>query len=157
MGKQIPVSELYEAGAKKYWDVLIPDYKVGCKRLIFDYGYIPSLSDPRIGLTNERVEKVVSNGIYLKDGRFIKADIIIACTGYDVPKAFTLPVRTNKGASLKKILVDEGVGAYRTALVKNIPNFFIIGGPNIGTGHASVVMSIEHGVDYYMKVAKPTL
>ncbi|KAI5958338.1 hypothetical protein KGF57_002694 [Candida theae] len=142
---------------KKYWDMLIPDYKVGCKRLIFDYGYIPALHDPRLKLTNERVDKVVADGIYLKDGSFIKADIIVACTGYDVPKSFTLPVKTSKGASLKTIWDEEGVGAYRTSLVKNIPNYFIVGGPNIGTGHASVVMSIEHGVDYYMKIAKPIL
>ena len=142
---------------KKYWDALIPEYKAGCKRLIFDYGYIPSLNDSRIELTNERVDRIVADGIYLKDGRFIKADIIVACTGYDVPKAFGLPVKTNKGASLQKIWAEEGVGAYRTLLVKDIPNFFLIDGPNAGTGHASVVMAIEHGIDYYMKVAKPIL
>ncbi|CAD1809626.1 unnamed protein product [Candida parapsilosis] len=142
---------------KKYWDALIPNYKVGCKRLIFDYGYIPSLKDPRLHLTNERVDKIVADGIYLKDGTFVKADIIIACTGYDVPKAFTLPIKTNKGASLKKIWDEEGVGAYRTILVKSIPNLFLIDGPNVGTGHASVVMAIEHGIDYFIKIAKPIL
>ena len=142
---------------KKYWDVLIPDYKVGCKRLIFDYGYIPTLHDPKVELTDERVDKIVADGVHLKGGRFIKADIIVACTGYNVPKSFTLPIKTNKGASVGKIWDEQGVGAYRTSQIKNIPNLFLVGGPNVGTGHASVVMAIEHGVDYYMKLAKPIL
>ena len=58
---------------------------------------------------------------------------------------------------MQKIWNTEGVGAYRTMMVKNIPNFFLIGGPNTATGHASVIMAAEHGIDYYMKVAKPVI
>lgn len=156
VNKNMAVSHMKHA-PKKYWDILIPDYKVGCKRLIFDYGYIQALNDPRIELTNERVDRVVENGLYLKDGRFVKADIIIACTGYNTRKTFDQPIKTNKGASLQKIWNTEGVGAYRTIMVKYLPNFFLIGGPNTATGHASVVMAAEHGIDYYLKVAKPVI
>ncbi|WLF76857.1 hypothetical protein PVL30_000561 [Lodderomyces elongisporus] len=141
---------------KEIQDKLIPDYKIGCKRLILDYKYVPSLNDPRVEVTNEGIKEVVENGVVLTDGRFVPADIIVACTGYKVSKSFTLPVFTKSGESLANVWKD-GVSAYRTLLVKKIPNFFIIGGPNCITGHSSVVMAIENGIDYYLKVAKPVL
>ena len=41
--------------------------------------------------------------------------------------------------------------------MKHMPNLFAIGGPNSATGHSSVVMALENGIDYYIKLAKPVL
>ncbi|EDK42399.1 conserved hypothetical protein [Lodderomyces elongisporus NRRL YB-4239] len=141
---------------KEIQDKLIPDYKIGCKRLILDYKYVPSLNDPRVEVTNEGIKEVVENGVVLTDGRFVPADIIVACTGYKVSKSFKLPVFNKNGESLANVWKD-GASAYRTVLVKNLPNLFLIGGPNSATGHSSVVMAIENGIDYYTRVAKPVL
>ncbi|CAK9435879.1 uncharacterized protein LODBEIA_P05200 [Lodderomyces beijingensis] len=142
---------------KEFQDKLTPDFKIGCKRLIFDYKYVPSLNDPRMNLTNESIKKVVEDGIILTNGEFVKADIIVACTGYNISKSFKLPIETTKGKSVNQYWDTEGPSAYRTLLVKNIPNLFLIGGPNSATGHSSVVMAIENGIEYYKKVAKPIL
>ncbi|KAI3402761.2 hypothetical protein KGF56_004435 [Candida oxycetoniae] len=141
----------------KYHDLLIPHYKIGCKRLIFDYNYVPSLHDPRIEITNENIKRVVEDGIILTNDKFVPADIIVACTGYNLAKSFKLPISTTKGVSLNKFWDTEGPSAYCTILPKQIPNLFLIGGPNSATGHSSVVMAIENGIDYYLKVAKPVL
>ncbi|KAI5950389.1 hypothetical protein CANMA_005317 [Candida margitis] len=142
---------------KKYWDLVIPDYKIGCKRLIFDYQYVPALNDPRISLTNSGIKRVVEDGIILDNDEFVKADIIVACTGYDLKKSFQLPIFTKKGYSGQEMWTKEGISAYRTVLMKHVPNAFIIGGPNSATGHASVVMALENGIDYYVKLAKPVI
>ena len=52
---------------------------------------------------------------------------------------------------------DEGPTAYRTLLVKQAPNLWTIGGCNSATGHASVVMALENGIDYFLKTAKPVI
>ncbi|KAI5951583.1 hypothetical protein KGF54_004657 [Candida jiufengensis] len=142
---------------KKYHDIIIPDYKIGCKRLIFDYKYVTALNDPRIDVTNHNIQKVVENGIILDNGEFVEADIIVACTGYDLNKSFRSTVETTEGYSVNGIWEKEGPSAYRTLMVKHMPNLFLIGGPNSATGHSSVVMAIENGIDYYLKVAKPVL
>ena len=88
----------------------------------------------------------------------IKADIIVACTGYDVVKSyFNYEIIGRNGIDASKIWKEEGPSAYRTLQVKECPNLWMIAGPNSATGHSSVVMAIENGVDYYAKTAKPVL
>ena len=145
-----------EVAPEKYHDKLIPDYKIGCKRLIFDYNYVPSLKDPRIDIKTERIDKVVEDGILLESGEHIEADIIVACTGYNLSKShFNFEIVGRKGADITQLWKEEGASAYRTLLIKHCPNLWTIGGTNSITGHASVVMGIENGVDYFLKTAKP--
>ncbi|KAF6054056.1 Pyridine nucleotide-disulfide oxidoreductase family protein [Candida parapsilosis] len=84
-------------------------------------------------------------------------DIIVACTGYDLHKSGKLPAKTTTGVTVSDLWANEGTTAYRTILVKDVPNLFLIGGPNSGTGHSSVVMALENAIDYYIKVAKPVI
>ncbi|EGW35359.1 uncharacterized protein SPAPADRAFT_48360 [Spathaspora passalidarum NRRL Y-27907] len=143
----------------KYHDILIPDFKIGCKRIIFDYNYIPSLHDPRINLQNERISKVVEDGVILQNGDHIKADIIVACTGYDISKNFlsNFDIIGRNKTNIKELWTKESPTAYRTMLIKDCPNFYMIDGPNIATGHSSVVMALENALNYYAKTAKPIL
>ena len=154
---KVSVKYVKKHAPKKYWDLVIPDYKIGCKRLIFDYQYVPALNDPRISLTNVGIKRVVEDGIILDNDEFVKADIIVACTGYDLKQALKLPFVTTKGYNNQDIWTKEGISTYRTVLMKHMPNLFAIGGPNSATGHSSVVMALENGIDYYIKLAKPVL
>ena len=124
--------------------------------MIFDYNYVPSLKDPRIDIKTERIDKVVEDGILLESGEHIEADIIVACTGYNLSKShFNFEIVGRKGADITQLWKEEGASAYRTLLIKHCPNLWTIGGTNSITGHASVVMGIENGVDYFLKTAKP--
>ena len=147
-----------EVAPEKYHDKLIPDYKIGCKRLIFDYSYVPSLNDPRIDIKTEGVARVVEDGVILESGEHIEADIIVACTGYNFTKSyFNFEILGRNGTSITQLWKDEGPTAYRTLLVKQAPNLWTIGGCNSATGHASVVMALENGIDYFLKTAKPVI
>ncbi|KAG5417593.1 hypothetical protein I9W82_005229 [Candida metapsilosis] len=151
------VEYIHSTAPKEYWDMLIPNFKVGCKRMILDYQYVPTLKNPRLTLAYSGVKEVVKDGIVLENGKFAKADIIVACTGYNLSKSAQLPATTTTGISVSEMWEKEGTTAYRTILVKDLPNLFIIGGPNSGTGHSSVVMALENAIDYYAKVAKPVI
>ncbi|KAI5950393.1 hypothetical protein CANMA_005321 [Candida margitis] len=151
------VNYIHSTAPKKYWDMLIPSFKVGCKRMILDYRYVPTLSNQRLELAYSGIKEVVKDGVVLDDGRFVKADIIVACTGYDLSRSAQMPVTTTTGISVSDLWQKEGTSAYRTILVKDVPNLFVIGGPNSGTGHSSVIMTLENAVDYYVKVAKPVI
>ena len=99
--------------------MIIPNYKIGCKRLIFDYNYIPSLNDPRVDIKNQGIDRVVENGILLKNGEHIEADIIVACTGYNLSKSyFNFEIVGRNGANISEEWKKDGPSAYRTLLVK---------------------------------------
>ncbi|KAG2735123.1 hypothetical protein G9P44_001337 [Scheffersomyces stipitis] len=137
---------------EKYHKILIPDFKLGCKRLIFDYNYIPSLHDPRIELRNDPIDHVSKKGLVMKSGEVIEADIIVACTGYVVSKSFhAYEIIGRNGTNIGDIWYKQGASAYNTISVRDCPNFFTIGGPNSATGHSSVVMAIENGCTYMSK------
>lgn len=139
----------------KYHDLLIPNYKLGCKRLIFDYRYIPSTNNPKFDLTNSPIKEITEDSVVLENGRVIPADIIVGCTGYDIPRSFN-PFETigKNGVRLQDLWTKEGVTAYRTFMVRDCPNFFLIGGPNSATGHSSVVSAIESACAFTYNTAK---
>ncbi|KAF3992359.1 hypothetical protein FT663_01196 [Candidozyma haemuli var. vulneris] len=145
--------------APEYYDKIIPDFKLGCKRLIFDYKYIPSLRNPKIELNDTGIDHITEDTVYFKDGQKAKADVIVACTGYSIPKAFFNGVKlTGKNdINIQEIWKKEGVSAYKTHMVRDSPNFFFFAGPNSATGHSSVVSAIENAVAWVGKVAKPVV
>lgn len=152
------LSYIKSTAPKKYHDLLIPDYKIGCKRMIYDYVYLPSLNDPRVDLTDDVIDHIEEKHVVLKSGTRVPADIIVACTGYDLRKAFSsFNYYGDDGVSLKDVWAKEGTSAYETLLVKNCPNLFVLGGPNSATGHSSVVLALENGANYFSKIAPKIL
>lgn len=143
--------------APEYYDKIIPDFKLGCKRLIFDYKYIPLLKNPKIDLNDSGIDYITEDTVYFKDGKKVKADVIVACTGYSVPKSFYdgVSVTGRNGINVQALWKKEGVSAYRTHMVRDQPNFFFFAGPNSATGHSSVVSAIENAAAWVGKVAKP--
>ncbi|KAF7593316.1 hypothetical protein BBP40_011696 [Aspergillus hancockii] len=70
-----------EKAPEKYHGLLIPDFDVGCKRRIFDCGYLISLHEDNVQLTDAKIEKIVPKGIQTAHG-IIKADVIVLATGF---------------------------------------------------------------------------
>lgn len=112
----------------KYHDMLIPDFEIGCKRRIFDVGYLRSLHLNNMTLTDESVEMVVPDGISTNKG-FVKADVIVLANGYKTNQ-FLSGVEVN---GRHETLVEHwermgGPGAYNCTAVSGFPNFFLIWG-----------------------------
>ncbi|KAG7191823.1 uncharacterized protein KQ657_002789 [Scheffersomyces spartinae] len=138
----------------EYLHHILPDYRIGCKRLIFDRGYLQSLHDKRMSLTGSRVKLIDGKMVTFQDGLRAKFDIIVACTGYDVSKPFFMDtVIGENGTKLNELWDKEGIAAYETFMIKSFPNFYLVGGPNSATGHSSVVLAIENGVNFFLKTA----
>lgn len=142
----------------QYLDKVIPDFHIGCKRLIFDHGYLPALHDKRMELTDSVIDQVEANAVVLKNGKRLPADIIVACTGYDIVKSYQgFDIIGKNNTDIQALWKKEGISAYETVMVRDCPNLFLIGGPNATTGHASMIMAIENACNYAAKVAKPIL
>lgn len=143
---------------EKYKKDIIPEFHIGCKRLVYDHDYMDALKDTRFDLDSSDIEEITEDAVVLKSGRVIKADVIIACTGYDLSKSFELvQIIGRNGFNATKMWTEEAPSAYQTVLIKHVPNLFIIGGPNIATGHSSFVESCENALTFATLLAKRVL
>jgi cation diffusion facilitator CzcD-associated flavoprotein CzcO len=123
---------------------LTPDYRIGCKRIIFANDYFPALAAPNVDLVTDRIAKVVPEGVVTADGTLRPADTIILGTGF---KPFRTPIyeriRGRDGRTLAEHWADGGPQAYRGTAVTGFPNHFLLIGPNTGLGNNSMINIIE--------------
>lgn len=145
--------------APQYYDKLVPDFKLGCKRLIFDYKYVPTLNNPKIELNDAGIDHITEDTVFFKDGTSVKPDAIVACTGYALSRSMinNVPVIGQNGVEVRKLWAKDGANAYKTFMVRDTPNFFVFGGPNSATGHSSVVLAIENAAAFTERVARPII
>ncbi|OKO89620.1 Baeyer-Villiger monooxygenase [Penicillium subrubescens] len=147
-----------EASPKKYHDLLIPDFDVGCKRRIFDPGYLKSLHSERALLTDAKIERITSEGIETDKG-FIAADVIVLATGFQTNKFIPyMDVVGRNGENVSQHWGKYGgPAAYNCSALSGFPNFFMLLGPNAATGHTSAMMAAENSINYALRVLKPVL
>ncbi|KAF4874091.1 ABC transporter atnG [Colletotrichum siamense] len=143
---------------EKYHDKLIPDFELGCKRRVFDSGYLESLHSENMTLMDDPVLEIVPEGIRTKDG-IIEADVIVMCNGF---------VTNNAVGGLKVIgrggeTIDQhwesfgGAEAYNCTILNNFPNLFVLLGPNSLTGHTSAIIAAENSINFSLRIIKPLL
>jgi cation diffusion facilitator CzcD-associated flavoprotein CzcO len=75
---------------------LEPDYRIGCKRIIFANDYFPALAQPNVTLITDPLREIVPEGIVTADGRLREADTLILGTGF---RAFRTPRTTASSAA----------------------------------------------------------
>jgi len=123
---------------------LIPDYRLGCKRVLKTDNYIPVFNRDNVDLITDGIAQITEKGIETKDGTFRDADVIIYGTGFHVTDAFEWVHVTGKdGRDLSKTFAEHGIETYLGISVAHFPNFFFMLGPNTALGHNSVVFMIE--------------
>lgn len=158
--KQWKVAESYmrRTAPSEYHEKLIPDFEVGCKRRIFDSGYLKSLHRENVRLTDEKGLEVVPEGIRTEKG-VIKADAIILANGFKTNHFFSnIEIIGRGGVSMGEHWDSfGGPEAYNCTVMSGFPNLFTSQGPNSATGHSSGLIAAENSIYYTMRVIKPIL
>ena len=123
------VDNIRAKAPENYHDLLIPDFDMGCKRRIFDPGYLKSLNSDKITLTDEPVLEIVPEGIRTKDG-VTEADVVVMATGFKTNRFLVgIEMTGRNGESIQgHWSKNGGPAAYDCAAVSGFPNFFTIGG-----------------------------
>ncbi|KAJ6567004.1 hypothetical protein B0H19DRAFT_1139113 [Mycena capillaripes] len=136
---------------------LVPDYPVGCKRIIFNQNYLEALHRPNLCLNWDGIQSICEDGIITKKGEKLPFDIIILATGFAADR-YPLTVVGSAGKTVQEYYDSQGgPKAYLGATVPGFPNLFMVGGPNLGTGHTSALLTGELQMAYIMKLVKPIL
>lgn len=130
---------------------MMPDYELGCRRVIPTNNYLPALSLDNVDVDISGIECITPTGIRTIDGKDIPLDIIVYATGYfaysNMKKALTFQVYGLGGRNLNKEWEQEAA-SYKGITVSGYPNYFKVNGPNTGTGHSSQISYMEAATDY---------
>ncbi len=131
---------------------LIPNYQIGCKRILVADDFYPTFNRPNVDLITDSIDHITENGICTKNGTHYPADVIIFATGFI---AAEVELHSKITGINGRLLIDEwrknGAEAYLGATVSGYPNMAFILGPNTGLGHSSVVHMMESQMNYLMQ------
>jgi cation diffusion facilitator CzcD-associated flavoprotein CzcO len=129
---------------------LLPDYTLGCKRVLPSNNWYPALQQPNAELVSSPIAEVRERSIVCADGSEHEVDTIIFGTGFrvlEMPAA--QHVRGREGRTLAEVW-DGRPEAYLGTTVAGFPNLFLLLGPNCGLGTNSVVFMAEAQISHVL-------
>jgi len=131
---------------------LTPSYQVGCKRLIGNATFYDAIQKPNADLVTEGIQSIDREGVITKDGKHHPLDVLVLSTGFK-PFNFMRPMNlVGKGGAKIDAVWERKVQAYRSILVPEFPNFFLMLGPNTPIGNYSVIAMSEVQTAYIIKL-----
>lgn len=122
---------------------LVPDYPVGCKRILISDDYYATLLRPDVSVELDRIARVEPGSVVTEGGHRHEVDVLLLGTGFRTTE-FLAPMRVRGRGG--RDLNDEwakGAHAHLGVAVSGFPNFFMLYGPNTNLGHNSIIFMIE--------------
>lgn len=112
---------------------LVPDYAPAARRLVVDNGWYDALLRDNVELVTDPIETFTSTGIATGDGVHREFDLVILSAGFAVSK-YLWPAEYVglEGATPAQLWETDGARAYLTVALPDLPNFFMLYGPNAG-------------------------
>jgi cation diffusion facilitator CzcD-associated flavoprotein CzcO len=130
--------------------VLTPDYKIGCKRILLSNTFYPALQQANCIFhdKNDAIEMFTENGVITKKQTHLDADIVVLATGYKAADSMVSCEVIGRNKVVLNEQWKEYPRAYLGTSMPNFPNFFVVTGPNTGIGHTSAIYVIESQMRY---------
>ncbi|MCU1352711.1 MAG: putative flavin-binding monooxygenase [Acidimicrobiales bacterium] len=131
-------------------EALLPDYPLGCKRILISNDWYPTLLRPNVTVVTDDVERVTPTGI-VAGGVEHAADTIIFGTGFQTTGFLTPMVVTGRDGTDLHTTWKDGAEAHLGMTVAGFPNLFILYGPNTNLGHNSIIFMLERQFGYIVR------
>ncbi|EPQ58318.1 FAD/NAD P-binding domain-containing protein [Gloeophyllum trabeum ATCC 11539] len=153
---QVFSSYMKKTAPEEYHKYLIPSFPPGCKRIIIDPGFLESLHRPNVSMVWDGIERIEESGIKLRTGEQVSLDVIVFATGYGLnPK---LPMSGKNKLNLQDFFASQGgPTSYMGTCAPGFPNLYTLLGPNVATGHSSVIFSEEVQIQWVLQLIKPVI
>ncbi|HWE70120.1 MAG TPA: NAD(P)/FAD-dependent oxidoreductase [Acidimicrobiales bacterium] len=130
---------------------VVPDYAVGCKRLLISNDWYPAILRPTVEVVTEPIDHLEADGVVTADGKHRPADVVIFGTGFHTTDFLsTIPISGRGGRTLASAWAD-GVRAYLGITVAGFPNCFLLYGPNTNLGHNSILFMVERQLNVVLQ------
>ncbi|MFI8481059.1 alpha/beta hydrolase fold domain-containing protein [Pseudomonas sp. NPDC078700] len=129
---------------------LMPDYPMGCKRILISNDYYPALSKTNVSVVSAGIKAISSDAVITDDGVAHPCDVLIYGTGFAATD-FLSPMKITglQGRDLNQSW-REGAEAYKGISVSGFPNLFLLYGPNTNLGHNSIIYMLESQFRYVL-------
>ena len=129
---------------------VLPDYPPFAKRMLLDNGWYRTIKKDHVALIPEHLAKVEGNTLHSSSGKTVEADVIILATGFQTTNVLgSYDIIGRDGENLRDKWGEDDAAAYLGTLVPGFPNFFILLGPNVGSGHGgSMIRNIENQMHF---------
>lgn len=133
---------------------IIPDYQIGCKRILISNDWYPAINRPNLSLVTQRIDHIDQDGIVTSDGTHHPVDSIIFGTGFRATE-FLSPIRiTGRAGQTLNEAWKNGASAFRGMTVSGFPNLFMLYGPNTNLAHNSIIYMLESQFSYVIDALK---
>jgi cation diffusion facilitator CzcD-associated flavoprotein CzcO len=127
---------------------LLPNYSIGCKRMLLSNDYYPALSRPNTEVITSGIRELTESVIVTDDGVAHPVDVIVLCTGFKVTDhPITQRFHGRDGRTLAEHWKSAAT-SYLGTSVPGFPNLFLMTGPFTGVGHTSLVYMLEAQFEY---------
>ena len=134
-------------GDKLTREAVVPDYPLGCKRILIANDWYPTLLRSNVTVVSGGVERVDGDAVVVGGERY-PVDTLIFGTGFE-STGFLAPITVTgrNGADLHEAWAD-GAEAHLGITVSGFPNLFLLYGPNTNLGHNSIIFMLERQISY---------
>ncbi len=129
---------------------IIPDYRIGCKRILISNDWYPAINRPNVSLVTETIDRIEPDGVVTQTGRHYPVDAIICGTGFRASE-FLSPIQiTGRGGRTLNEAWKDGASAFKGIAVNGFPNLFMLYGPNTNLAHNSIIFMLESQFRYVL-------
>ncbi|HEY7147640.1 MAG TPA: NAD(P)/FAD-dependent oxidoreductase [Streptosporangiaceae bacterium] len=132
----------------------VPDYVMGCKRVLFSRDWYPALARPDVELVTDPIERIVPGGLVTADGTTRRADVIVYGTGFRTLDFLAPMSVTGAGGRRLEEAWRDRARAYLGIAVCGFPNFFMLYGPNTNLGGNSIIYMLEAQIGYVLSALR---
>ncbi|MDA8340714.1 MAG: NAD(P)/FAD-dependent oxidoreductase [Actinomycetota bacterium] len=130
---------------------VVPDYPVGCKRILISNEWYPALLRPTVDVVTAPIDHVEADAVVTADGERHPVDALVFGTGFETTSFLShLPVRGVGGRTLAAAWHD-GARAHLGITVPGFPDCFLLYGPNTNLGHNSILFMVERQVNWILQ------
>jgi len=131
---------------------LRPSYRAACKRLIISPDFYDAIQAPSAELVTEGIDCIEAAGVRTRDGVLHDLDVLVLATGFKAD-AFMRPMRvTGRGGRTLDQIWAQRPNAYLSISIPDLPNFFMLNGPNGPVGNFSLIEVAELQFAYVMQL-----
>ena len=129
---------------------LRPNYRAGCKRLIFSPNFYQAMQSPNAHVITDEIAAVEPTGIRLKTGELRELDVLVVATGFRADSFIRPTTVLGRGGVNLDDVWSESPTAYLSISIPEFPNFFMLNGPNGPVGNFSLISIAESQVSYIL-------
>lgn len=130
---------------------VIPDYPLGCKRILISNDWYAALMRPNVTVVDEAIDHVVADGVVDATGTHRPADVVIYGTGFATTDFLRdIPITGRQGRTMAEAFA-KGAHAYFGTVVPGFPNAYLLYGPNTNLGHNSILFMVERQLNLMLQ------